>query len=253
MQAVMRSLVLIILFSTTASSLKAETRMFDITVTYRERIALPPDAELDVQLFAISREGSANKRIASQRFVMDKVPMKVGLNYDPQLIEDAKTYKVTATIWSSNQRLFHSDPPLAVFGDTDPDAVNIVLLMIAENPAAEAVPRTVTGVEWAVTEVFGTPWPNDDPATLVIDAEANVSAFGGCNRFRGQAMLSDDAITFPANFAGTMMACPDSFEQQERRFLDALAQVVGYVRYGAGLVMADAQGNAVLHFVERPE
>lgn len=253
MHAIMRSLVLIILFSAAASSLKAETRMFDITVTYRERIALPPDAELDVQLFAKSGEGSANRRIASQRFVMDKVPMKVGLNYDPQLIEDASTYEVTATIWSSNQRLFQSDPAVAVFGDTGPDAVNIVLMMIAENPAAEAIPRTVMGVEWAVTEVFGTPWPNDDPATLVIDDEANVSAFGGCNRFRGQAMLADGSLAFAANFAGTMMACPDPIEARERRFLEALTLVVGYVRYGAGLVMTDAQRNAVLHFVERPE
>jgi putative lipoprotein len=249
----MRCLVLIFLFSAAASNLKAETRTLDITVTYRERIALPPDAELDVQLFAISREGGANRSIASQRFVMDKVPMKVGLNYDPRLIEDAKTYKATATLWSSNQRLFHSDPPQAVFGDTDPDAVNIVLMKIAENPAAEAVPRTVTGVEWAVTEVFGTPWPNEDPATLVIDDEANVSVFGGCNRFRGQATLAEGSLAFAANFAGTMMACPDPIEVQERRFLDALAQVADHVRYGAGLVMTDAQGNAVLHFVERPE
>jgi hypothetical protein len=46
---------------------------------------------------------------------------------------------------------------------------------------------------------------------------------------------------------------PDHMEKQERRFLDALAQVIGNLRYVAGLVMTDARGNAILHFVERPE
>lgn len=253
MQALVRSFVLVILFSAAASSLQAETRMIDITVTYRERVALPPDAELDVQLFAKSREEGTGTRLASQRFALENVPMEVELSYDPGLIEEAETYVVMATIWSGKQRLFHSDPQQVVFGDTDPDTVNIVLAMIVEDPAAGAVPQTITGVEWAVTEVFGTPWPNDDPATLVIDAEANVSAFGGCNRFRGQALPADGSLAFSANFAGTLMACPEPVEVQERRFLDALTQVAGYVRYGAGMVMTDARGNAILHFVERPE
>ncbi|PWJ10525.1 META domain-containing protein [Jannaschia seohaensis] len=49
------------------------------------------------------------------------------------------------------------------------------------------------------------------------------------------------------------MACPDEIEAQERRFLDALAQVSDYVLYGAGLVMEDFDGRAVLHLFETPE
>jgi putative lipoprotein len=50
-----------------------------------------------------------------------------------------------------------------------------------------------------------------------------------------------------------MMACPDAVETIERRFLGALLQVSDYVRYGSGLVMTDADGRAVMHFVEMPE
>lgn len=60
-------------------------------------------------------------------------------------------------------------------------------------------------------------------------------------------------LAFPENMAWTMMDCPDEIEAQERRFLDALAQVSDYVRYGAGLVMEDFDGRAVLHFFETPE
>ena len=104
-----------------------------------------------------------------------------------------------------------------------------------------------------MTEVFGEAWPNDDPATLVIDDEMNVSAFGGCNRFRGQLQPSGRGLAFPENMAGTMMACPDAVEAVERRFLAALMQVSDYVRYGGGLVMMDAEGRAVMHFIETPE
>ena len=104
-----------------------------------------------------------------------------------------------------------------------------------------------------MTEVFGEAWPNDDPAALVIDDEMNVSAFRGCNRFRGQLQPSGRGLAFPDNLAGTMMACPDEVEAQERRFLAALVQVSDYVRYGSGLVIVDAEGRAVLHFVETPE
>lgn len=253
MRNILSNLALMIAFLVISSGAEAETNMLDVTVTFRERIALPPDAHLDVQLLDISREGAGTQRIASQHFAMTSVPMTVGLNFDSRLIKDSNTYVVTATIWSGNQRLFHTDSPQAVLRGTEPNAVEIMLGMIAENPEVGAIPRTIKGIEWAVTEVFGTPWSNDDPATLVIDPEANVSAFGGCNRFRGQALLSDGSLFFSANFAGTMMACPDPVEDRERRFLNALAQVAGYVRYGAGLVMTDAKGNAILHFMERPE
>ncbi|MDU8912863.1 META domain-containing protein [Aestuariicoccus sp. MJ-SS9] len=90
-------------------------------------------------------------------------------------------------------------------------------------------------------------------ATAVIDDAMNGSAFGGCNRFRGQVQPSGLGLAFPENMAGTMMARPDEIEAQERRFLDALAQVSDYVRYGAGIVMEDFDGRAVLHFFETPE
>ena len=252
LQTLLRSLALVILFGTAASSSIAESDRVEVTVTYRERIALPSDAELDVQLLEVSPSGRADKRIASQRFFMDTVPMTIGLSHDPRLIAEGKTYGVTATIWSRNQRLFASNAPQAAF-EISTNAVEIMLRMLDDPLAETALPRSISGIEWVVTEVLGTPWPNDDPATLMIDTEAHVSAFAGCNRFRGQASMSDGEFTMLGDLAGTMMACPDAVENEERRFLSALTRVTGYVRYGGGLVMTDAQGSAVLHLIERPE
>jgi putative lipoprotein len=81
----------------------------------------------------------------------------------------------------------------------------------------------------------------------------NVAIFGGCNRFVGSVTVTGGQIAFPDNFAGTLMACPPDVEELERGFLAALRGVVGYVRYGTGLVLTDGEGRALLHLVERPE
>jgi len=242
--------VLMFAFIVVPTSAKAETNMLDVTVTFRERIALPPDAQLDVQLLDVSQAGAGLKRISSQRFAMTTVPMDVSLSYDAQLIDTQGNYAVVATIWSGDNQMFRTAARHDAFGDAP---VEIVLSMVAEEDQDMSIPQSISEVAWAVTEIEGVAWLNDDPATLVIDAEGNFSAYGGCNRFSGSLLPSDSGIAFPQDFAATMMACPDEIEAFERRFIDALRRASGYVRYGTGLLMTDGNGNALLHFVERPE
>ncbi|MBT8458736.1 MAG: YbaY family lipoprotein [Boseongicola sp.] len=243
-------LVLMFAFLVISTSARAETSILDVTVTFRERIALPPDAQLDVQLLDVSRAGPGSKRIASQRFAMTTVPMTVSLSYDAQLIDAQGIYAVVASIWSGDDQLFRTAARHDAFGDAP---VEIVLSMVAEEDQDMLIPRSISGVAWAVTEIEGTAWINDDQATLAIDAEGNFSGFGGCNRYNGKLLPSDGGIAFPRDFAVTMMACPDDIEVFERRFFAALVRASDYVRYGAGLVMTDPARNALFHFVERPE
>jgi putative lipoprotein len=242
----------ILAVATTMSAVQAETGELRLSVTYRERIAMPPDAQLEVQLLDVSRDDAAATRIASQRFAMTGVPMAVVLPYDPAVVDDAAVHAVVAEIRSGDRLLFRAtqrDPVLA-----GPEAVmELVLSMVAEDGAASAPVLSISGVEWAVTEIAGEPWGNDDPATLVVDEDMSFGLFGGCNRFGGTLTLYGSGIAFPQDFAGTLMACPSEVEALERRFLDALRGVSRYVRYGTGLVLTDADGRALLHFAQRPE
>lgn len=240
-------------FLSMASRSMAENATLEVTISYRERIALPPDAVLDVQLLDLSRADTASGRIAFQRFAMTAIPMTVELTYDPQIIDDQARYAVVAGIWSGEGQMFRTTRQYRVLDGPETATVDILLSMVAHDSSIASPPLSITGFRWSVTEIGAEPWANDDPATLVIDDEMNFSIFGGCNRLTGQLVLSDGEIAFPENFAGTLMACPDQVEARERRFLAALRDVSRYVRYRGGLVMTDAAGNALLHFEDRPE
>lgn len=237
-----------------AADASAQSNTLQVTVTYRERIALPPDAELEVQLLGQSREAGAAKRLSSQRFAMTGVPQSVELAYDPGLTGEMSSYVVVATIWASPDRqLFRTTESYSLPENGHPAPVDLILTMVPGDAQTTAAPRTISGIEWVVTEIAGERWSNDDPASLTIDDQMAFFLFAGCNRFVGQLMITESEITFPANFAGTMMACPGEAETLERQVLEILQRVSRFVRYGSGLVLTDADGAALLHLRERPE
>ncbi|MCX8953812.1 YbaY family lipoprotein, partial [Ruegeria sp. NA] len=59
------------------------------TATYRERIALPPDATLYVELQDISLADAPAVTLAAQRYALSGVPAQFKLTYDDALIMDA--------------------------------------------------------------------------------------------------------------------------------------------------------------------
>ncbi|TNF88356.1 MAG: hypothetical protein EP300_08085, partial [Gammaproteobacteria bacterium] len=69
------------------------------TVTYRERIALTPEAVVDVKLLDVSIADVSAKLIAQQTIKpKHQVPIPFELVYDPADIDERMTYAVRATI-----------------------------------------------------------------------------------------------------------------------------------------------------------
>ena len=83
------------------------------TVTYLQRIALPPNAVIDVQLQDVSLQDVPATVIAAERYVAEErqVPIPFELTYDPAGIDPKHTYAVAARItvdgklrWINTQR-----------------------------------------------------------------------------------------------------------------------------------------------------
>jgi putative lipoprotein len=79
------------------------------SVTYRERMALPPGYVLRVELRDISRQDAASEEIASVEMrPRRQVPIRYALRYDPGRIDPAYMYSVSARILIDGRLAFIS-------------------------------------------------------------------------------------------------------------------------------------------------
>jgi putative lipoprotein len=81
------------------------------TVAYRDRMALPPDAVVQVQLSDVSRQDAPATVLAEKTIepAGRQVPLPFELRYDPGAIEPTHTYAVRATIRSAGRLLYSTD------------------------------------------------------------------------------------------------------------------------------------------------
>ena len=99
------------------------------TVSYRERIALPPDAVVLVQLRDVSLMDVAAKLISEQTIKPEhSVPIPFSLPYAAQDIDERMTYSVFATIRSGDRLLFVSDRSYQVLTRGNSDHVDLILV-----------------------------------------------------------------------------------------------------------------------------
>jgi putative lipoprotein len=99
------------------------------TVTYRERIALTPEAVVEVQLLDVSVADASAKLIAEQTIKpQHQVPIPFELIYDPAEIDERYTYAVRATIREREQMMFTTDRSYRVLTRGSPSHVDLVLV-----------------------------------------------------------------------------------------------------------------------------
>lgn len=243
---------LIVCFSTALPAL-AETAMLEVTASYRERIAVPPDAELEVELLDVSKMDVAATRIASQRIKMARVPVRMQLPYDPEVIDDRFTYTVSARLHSQGRVIFRTTQAYPVLTRGAGTSVDLVLQQMQAPEPRPDPQAALVGTTWTVFEIAGRMLVADRAPTMLVTEEGAVGVFGGCNRFSGRVLLDEGegAIAFPGPMAGTMMACPEPAAKLERDMIAALEATQGYTLTGDLLVLTNAAGVATLRL--RPE
>lgn len=216
------------------------------TATYRERIALPPGAVLEVELRDISRADAPAPLVAGTRIeTTGQVPIPFTLRFDPARIDPRGRYSVSARLSVGGQVRFRSESIHPVLTQGAGTSVE-VLLVGARAPAAEGL----SGAAWAVGEIDGQPLGGPARAEITFDGQGRAHGTGGCNRFTGGYVQEGAALRFgPA--AQTNMACEAAAMEQEARFHAALAAVRAWRIEGAGLLLLDA-GGAVRMRLARP-
>lgn len=100
----------------------ANETMVTGTVAYRERMALPPDAVVEVRLSDVSRQDVAAPVIAETTILPEgrQVPIPFELHYDPGKIEPNRTYALRATIRSAGRMMFTTTTAYRVITQGNP-------------------------------------------------------------------------------------------------------------------------------------
>lgn len=122
----------------------------------------------------------------------------------------------------------------------------------AESAAESAAePTALSASEWIAEDINGGGVIDRLQLTLNIDADGKVSGYSGCNRFGGQADISDAAggkVGLGALFS-TRMACMDEARgNQEAKFLAALGEVANWRVENGLLYLSNNAGADVLRF-----
>ncbi|MEP6536699.1 MAG: YbaY family lipoprotein [Bryobacteraceae bacterium] len=99
------------------------------TVTYLQRIALPPEATIEVTFADVSIQDTAPIQLGNQviKAAGKQVPIPFAIGYDSRQIVSSHTYGVEAKIKVGERLMFASDSPNLVLTQGRPTNVEIIV------------------------------------------------------------------------------------------------------------------------------
>lgn len=191
------------------------------SVMYRERIALPPEATLNVQLLDVSLADAPAKVIAEQQISgLNAAPIPFELHFDPSKLIANHTYALQArisagdTLWFINDTRHNFDP------EKFAGPYEIRVVNVRQNNNIQT-PMTLENHEWLTEDIRGAGVVDIAQTTLSISTNGEVSGSGGCNRYFGKATITGESLNF-GTIGSTFMQCPPALMDQETKFLDVL-------------------------------
>jgi putative lipoprotein len=233
-----------------------EMKTIEGSVFYRERIMLPPNAEITVTLEDTSKMDVAADIIATTTFpAVGGPPWGFTLGYDSTTIDSRHRYAVRARIEANGQLMFTNTTQIPAFSGAEGKPLEILVSRVSggrggQRPASTTPSASLTNTYWKLVELGGKPAGlgagGRELHMVLISEGSRVRGFSGCNRFTGSYKLTDSQLRFRP-LAATRMACMEGMEQ-EQRFLKALGEVVRFTISGDSLALYSGNERVMLRF-----
>nr|WP_244491064.1 META domain-containing protein [Paramesorhizobium deserti] len=218
-------------------------------VVYQVKVALPPEADLHVQLADISPTDAGARILAETRVSsVENGRIPFSLDFDSKDIVAGHTYVLQAriaagdTLWFVNDQQYRIDPQ-------DPQQPVSINLVVVRKDADLASDSPIGGSTWLVEDIYGAGVVDDAQTTLTIGEDGEVSGSSGCNRYFTKASFSADTLSF-AEVGSTYMQCPPALMNQESKFFDALGKARAYRVDMGKLLLLDADGKEILRLTQ---
>jgi putative lipoprotein len=218
---------------------------------YLERIALPPEAVLEVMVVDVSLADAPAKTLG--RTTMEpagQVPIPFQVHYDDAAVQSSHRYALRATIRVAGGLLYTTTQNYPVLtGGGKTDAGRLKLERVADSAAV--ADRTVEGTYWKLKALGDTAisfgGPGREPSLTLHPADHRAAGSGGCNTFTGSYSLKPPMLTLDS-MAATRRACVKGMDT-ESAYLEALARVRTFSVAGDALTLSDDKGKALATFV----
>ena len=225
-------------------------------VTYRERIALPPTATLEIQLVDLTIPAAPPRLDVKAPIGPGQVPLSFNLSFEDSLILPNHSYGLIASIGDETGLLFRNFEPYTLDPLAPAEPVLIVANFVGSQPGANASseqpavppPPAILDSTWTATAIAGTPLVPRSVTTLAIGEDLRAGGLGGCNSWFAEAKLDGDAIRF-GSVTSTMKACGQSINLQEQAFYAALAAAMTWQVDGDQLTLSGIDGKPLVVFV----
>lgn len=236
-------------------SARAATTTLRGSVTYRERMALPP-AVLEVRLLeASAADGNAPVLARTSMRTNRQVPIPFTLHFNRGLLKAGHSYVLDATLFVAGHPWFVTTRQVLV-PEGSKAAIQIVLSRATDHDTtgATATPAASLTGTWQAERLGDAPVAEGSrPPLLSLAEDGTVSGFSGCNRVRGKARIENAALTF-GPLMTTRMACAPQAMTTEQLFLKNLDATRGWHLAPTGDVLAlvDAQDKPTVTFRRQP-
>jgi putative lipoprotein len=228
----------------------------DITISgsvfYRDRLALPDNATLIVQLVDTTQKpegvvGETSVHPAGQ------VPIAFSLSVDAARLAPGKDHGLTASIEVDGATWFANETPAPIDLKKPASPLSVLLMRVTEKSPAEGStgPGSIEGTSWHLSSLGGEDADAGVTSTLTFNDDGNVSGNGGCNSFGGEATFDGAKLKFGDLFS-TMMACEEPKMKQEAAFLAALGEAASYTIEGGTLTLLDDSSVTVATLTTAP-
>lgn len=230
----------------------APDRTIEGDVLYRERMALPAGARVEVELVDVSLADAPATVIARTEIDSPTAsPIPYRISYDPALIEPRNSYALQARILDGDRLMFTNTTRHTVLAEGDEAGpADIWVQRVAAQPDEaqpdEAAADSPVGT-WLAEDILGGGVIDNAQTTLEIAADGRAFGRGGCNSYGGTATIDGDKLSF-SPIVATQMACAEALMNQEQKFFDALGRVAAFrlVPAEQKLLLLDAEGETLV-------
>jgi uncharacterized lipoprotein YbaY len=202
------------------------------SATYRESVAIPRDAVLEVWIRDLSPLALAAPIVAETAVLAEgrQVPIPFELKYERSRILPDRSYAVQAVIRDAGEILFTTGQDQLVITQGQPTEVELLLV----RPRTEMPTTTdvLEGTAWRLVDLGGAGVLDKIEATLEFAEGGKIAGQGSCNRFVGTSVASGTNIKI-GPVGATLMACDETAMNQEQRYFEALKSAERFTLEGS--------------------